>query len=143
MIYIHYTEELSRHLHLFDYDEENPAFKQFMQFMKKQLEDDSFSIYDAMTIISLIKIKYPIKDIIDFFHEGYGIVFDELKKQKENRPHLELPETCVIPTYKEISEKKKAFDEYCEASNCPRPWLAEILILCTLNFIFIFRFLDK
>lgn len=109
MIYIHYTEELSRHLHLFDYDEENPAFKQFMQFMKKQLEDDSFSIYDAMTIISLIKIKYPIKDIIDFFHEGYGIVFDE----------------------------------YCGASNCPRPWLAEILILCTLNFIFIFRFLDK
>ena len=30
-----------------------------------------------------------------------------IKKQKENRPHLELPETCVILTYKEISERKK------------------------------------
>lgn len=49
-------------------------------------------------------------------------VLEELKKQKENLPHIELPENCVVPTDDEIKKLKDEFDIYWENNGNEPAW---------------------
>lgn len=46
----------------------------------------------------------------------------ELKNQKENRPHIELPKNCVVPEDDEIKRQRDAFDEYWGRNGSEPAW---------------------
>lgn len=47
---------------------------------------------------------------------------EKRKKQKENLPHIELPENCVVPTDDEIQKLKGEFDKYWENNGNEPDW---------------------
>lgn len=47
---------------------------------------------------------------------------EKRKKQKENLPHIELPENCVVPTDDEIKKIKDEFDKYWENNGNEPAW---------------------
>lgn len=49
------------------------------------------------------------KDKKAAYNDGF---LEELKNQKENRPHIALPENCVVPSDNEIKKVRDKFDEY-------------------------------
>ena len=159
--YIPSEEEIFEHEGLSDYDEENPTYRKFVDFLNKKLKDEEYAEEAALDIIPVIKVCYPVQNVIDYMQNEYGLFespkslekflpiyqdlvgtshlwsnwghvpeslrkedgslkksayseefLDELKKEKENRPHIELPENCVVPSDKEIEKCRKEFDDY-------------------------------
>ncbi|MGN0739124.1 MAG: hypothetical protein ACI4LX_03010 [Treponema sp.] len=47
---------------------------------------------------------------------------ENLKKQKENLPHIELPENCVVPTDDEIKKLNDEFDKYWKNNGNEPAW---------------------
>lgn len=169
--YIPSEDELYDHMVLADYDEDNPAFVKFVNFLNKELEDDGFGEEAALDIIPLIKVFYPIQAVVEYIQKNYEILsekksfekflpiyqelvntshlwsnwghtpeslrtedgnlkksayseefLDELKKKRENCPHIELPADCVVPSDDEIKKAKKEFETYWGKNETEPAW---------------------
>ena len=169
--YIPPEEEIFEHEGLSDYDEENPAYRKFVAFLNKELKDEEYAEETALDSIPIIKVCYPVQNVIEYMQNEYGLFespkslekflpiyqnlvatshlwsnwghlpeslrtkdgslkksaysegfLDELKKEKENRPHIELAESCVVPSDKEIEKSRKEFDEYWRNNKSEPVW---------------------
>lgn len=47
---------------------------------------------------------------------------EKRRKQKENLPHIELPENCIVPTDDEIQKLKDEFNKYWENNGNEPAW---------------------
>lgn len=169
--YIPSKDEIFEHTGFSDYDEDNPAFKKFIKFLRKELKGRDYAEDAAYDIIPLIKVRYSLQEIVDYIQKEYEILteeksfkefcsiyqdlnntchlwsnwglapeslrdkygdtvktafsddfLEELKKERENRPHIELPESCIVPSDEEIAELREEFDEYWGKNKSEPVW---------------------
>lgn len=169
--YIPCEDEIFEHTGFCDYDEENPAFKKLLKFLKKELKDDDYAEDAAYDIIPLIKVRYSLQEIIDYIQKEYEILMEkkafedfcaiyqelnntshlwsnwghspeslrdeygdtnksafsnefleEMKTKRGNRPHIELPEGCLVPSDEEIARVRAEFDEYWGKNKSEPVW---------------------
>ena len=66
------------------------------------------------------------------FNEDF---FTQQKDIRENRPHIELPDSCVVPSKEQAEKRREQFDEYWGNNDIKPAWYSnERLILTRLKY---------